>query len=304
MVLPSFFAGRHVPDRRTAVRHGLVLAGVITAIWLHLVVGDPGWRSPLMDGLVYWGVDPSDPYRGAAVGAGGAYLYSPAFAQVFALIGLLPREVFMIAWPLLAAAVAVWLARPWPAALLVLALPLSEDLLSGNIHILLAGAIVLGLRWPAAWAFVLLTKVTPGVVLLWFVVRREWRSLAIALATTAVLVLISVAIAWRPWLDWIALLQRSGASGSSYLYLRILAAVGIIVWGAMTDRGWVVPVAGMLALPILWSNSFAMLLGAVALSGNRRRPEIVNRRVTTTSLRPVADPIVGAPSEPAATDAL
>jgi hypothetical protein len=301
MVLPNFVAGTLAPDRRTAVRHGLMLAGVITAIWMHVVVGDPGWRSPLMDGLVYWGVNPSDPYRGAAVGVGGAYLYSPAFAQVFALIGLLPRGVFMVAWPVLAAAVAVWLARPWPAALLVLALPLSQDLLSGNIHILLAGAIVLGLRWPAAWAFVLLTKVTPGIGLLWFVVRREWRSLAIALGATAAVLVISIAISWRPWLDWIALLQGSGPSGSSYLYLRILAAAGVIVWGAMTDRRWVVPVAGMLALPVLWISSFAMLLGAVALSGN---PRWVGKlpEPATTRVAPISDTIAGAPTPAVATD--
>ena len=46
-------------------------------------------------------------------------------------------------------------------------------------------AIVLGFRWPFTWAFVLLTKVTPGVGLLWFAVRREWRSLAIALGDGA-----------------------------------------------------------------------------------------------------------------------
>ena len=50
------------------------------------------------------------------------------------------------------------------------------ELAGGNISLLLAVAIVVGFRWPAAWAFVLLTKVTPGIGLLWFVVRREWRS--------------------------------------------------------------------------------------------------------------------------------
>jgi hypothetical protein len=252
------------------VVHGLMVAGVIAAVWMHVVVGDPGWRKPLLDGFAYWSVDPSDPYRNGGVGSGGAFLYSPAIAQVFAVIGLLPRELFMIGWPLLSAAVAVWLARPWSPALLILALPLSQDLLTGNIHILLAGAIVLGMRWPAAWAFVLLTKVTPGVGLLWFAIRREWRSLAIALVTTAVIVIVSIAIAWRPWLDWIALLQQSAPSEQSYLYLRIVLAAAIVTWGALTDRRWTVPVAGMVAVPILWSDSFAILIGAVALSGKPR----------------------------------
>ena len=29
------------------------------------------------------------------------------------------------------------------------------------------------MRWPAAWAFVLLTKMTPGIGLLWFAFRRD-----------------------------------------------------------------------------------------------------------------------------------
>ena len=49
------------------------------------------------------------------------------------------------------------------------------ELSGGNISLLLAVAMVIGFRWPAAWAFVILTKVTPGIGLLWFAVRRAWR---------------------------------------------------------------------------------------------------------------------------------
>ena len=73
----------------------------------------------------------------------------------------------------------------------MLSLPVSQEILIGNIHLLLAAAIVLGFRWPGTWAFVLLTKVTPGVGLLWFAVRREWRSLGIALGATAAIVAVS-----------------------------------------------------------------------------------------------------------------
>ena len=65
------------------------------------------------------------------------------------------------------------------------------ELAGGNIHLLLAAAIVLGFRWPWTWAIVLLTKITPGIGLLWFVVRREWRDLAIALGATAAIVAVS-----------------------------------------------------------------------------------------------------------------
>ena len=65
------------------------------------------------------------------------------------------------------------------------------EVAGGNVSLLLAVAIVVGFRWPAAWALVLLTKITPGIGLLWFAVRREWRHLAIALGATAAIVAVS-----------------------------------------------------------------------------------------------------------------
>ena len=54
----------------------------------------------------------------------------------------------------------------------------------GNINLLIVGAVLIGFRYPWAWAFIILTKVTPGIGLLWFLTRREWRHLAIALGAT------------------------------------------------------------------------------------------------------------------------
>lgn len=252
--------------RRRALRHGLAIAGVIAAAWMYLVVGDLTWRHPAADGLIYWGVDPSNPYQGATVGGKNAYLYSPVFAQAFAILGLLPRELFIVLWTALLSGVAVWLARPWPAALLVLALPVSQEIMIGNIHLLLAAAIVLGFRWPGTWAFVLLTKVTPGVGLAWFAVRREWRALLLAGLVTGGLALVSFLLAPSVWTAWIELLRHDGSGESGRLLLRIAAAAAVAAWGAMSDRPWTVPLAAMIALPVIWMDSFSMLLGCVALS--------------------------------------
>ena len=256
--------------RRHAIRHGLAVAGVIAAAYVYVVLGDGTWRKPGADALVYWAVDPADPYAGSRLGGENAYLYSPAFAQLFAVFRVLPRELFVLVWIVLLAATAAWLARPWPAALLVLAWPLSQEVLIGNIHLLMAAAIVIGFRWPVAWAFVLLTKVTPGVGLLWFAVRREWRHLAIALGATAAIIAVSYALAPNLWSDWIAFLRVAGGDGGSTLLVRLVIAAAVVTWGARTDRAWTVPLAAMIALPFIWSDSFSMLLGCVALS--RWRP--------------------------------
>jgi hypothetical protein len=56
----------------------------------------------------------------------------------------------------------------------LLAPPVMIELAVGNIHFLLGPAVVLGFRWPVAWAILLLAKVRPGIGLLWFAVRTEW----------------------------------------------------------------------------------------------------------------------------------
>src|SRR5206468_3267064 len=142
------------------------------------------------------------------VGSIGAFLYSPVIARLFAPASLLPWPTFWLLWMALLVGTTIWLGGR--RLLLVLAFPpVLIELYYGNVNLLIAAAVVLGLRYPATWAFVLLTKVTPGVGLLWFVVRREWRSLAIALGVTGVLVAISLVVDGRLWPDWIATAGRA-----------------------------------------------------------------------------------------------
>jgi hypothetical protein len=155
--------------------------------------------------------------------------------------------------------------------LLLLAFPfVALELYHGNIHLLLAAAIVLGFRHPWTWSLVLLTKSSCGVGLLWFLVRREWRPLGIALGATAVLAGISWLLAPALWAGWIAFLLDSpggtpgGPSVPVPLWVRLPIAAAVVVWGARTDRRWTVLVGSMIALPVLWFTGFAMLAGLAA----------------------------------------
>ena len=94
-------------------------------------------------------------------------------------------------------AAVVYMAGPFTLFVL-LTVPVGSEINAGNIQILMALAIVWGFRHPWTWSFVLLTKVTPGIGLLWFVVRREWRNLGIALGATALLAGLSRAVLVRP----------------------------------------------------------------------------------------------------------
>ena len=157
---------------------------------------------PLWDARAYWVTDGAAPYLISGEGQANAYLYSPAFLQAIAPLRDLPWEWFAFVWLTIHPPPAlVVLTRQWlPLALVVPFVGL--ELAVGNIHFLLALAVIVGVRYPATWSFVLLTKITPGVGLVWFIARREWRKLGIALGMTSVVVAISFAVAPDQWLAW------------------------------------------------------------------------------------------------------
>ena len=221
------------------------------------------------EAFCYWVASIHAPYTLSDWTEPVAYVYSPAFLQAIAPLTELPWVWFIGAWTALLLIAVRFLTGPRLFAVGVLLA--AVELAGGNISLLLAVAMVLGFRWPAAWAFVLLTKVTPGIGLLWFVVRREWRSLGIALGATALVIAVSAVVMPGAWLEWFGLLLRlAGRDGTSAalpipFLARLPIAIAVVVWGAQTDRRWTVPVAGMLALPALWYGGLTMLLAVVAL---------------------------------------
>lgn len=252
--------------RRRAVRDGLTLGGLIFAAYLLVVVG-PQQQTVGFDAWAYWSVDVEDPYRLGA-GALGAFPYSPVMVRVFAPAHFLAWPTFLFMWFAILVATVVWLGGlTLRGALMVLAFPpVSVELYHGNVHLLIAAAIALGFRYPAAWAFVLLTKVTPGVGLLWFAVRREWRRLTIALGVTAAIVVVSLAFDARLWVAWLeeGILPVIGRDIGQPaipipLWVRLPAAAALVVWGARTNRRWTVPASAAVALPVLWFAGLSIL---------------------------------------------
>lgn len=255
---------------------GLVLAFAIVGAG-HVGTGDIGAGQ---DARAYWAALRSMPYQLDA-GDYAAYLYSPVFLQLLAPLLSMPWHVFMAIWTL--AALLTLLALTGPV-LFVFALPIAFfEIWGGNIHLLLALAIVLGFRWPWTWSFVLLTKITPGIGLLWFVARREWRSLAIALGATGAIVAVSWLVQPGLWQLWFELLLReAGGTGSGGhipvpLVVRLPIAALLAVYAGRTDRKWLMPVVVLLAMPILWWGSLTVLIGCVALERDRLEKALLSR---------------------------
>jgi hypothetical protein len=253
-----------------AVRDALVALGLLFTAYEFLVLG-PSSRMLGYDAWSYWAVDLNHLYAGS-IGDLGWFPYSPALAQVASILQVVPWPAFLLVWLGLLVATVVWLGGRHTIYLLAFP-PVAAELYHANINLLLAAAIVLGFRYPAAWSFVLLGKVTPGIGLLWFAVRREWGHLAIALGVTALIAGVSFAVAPQLWFDWArAIVTSSAASPVVFnppLWLRLPIAAAVVIWGARTDRPWTVPVSAVIAMPVWWLAVFSILAAIVPLRRTR-----------------------------------
>jgi hypothetical protein len=254
--------------RRRAVRDGLVLTGWLTSAWILVVIPAVG-RSLGYDAWSYWFSDLETRYTLAEAGPYelGAFRYAPPIGLIVAPLGALPWWIYLSGWTALALGCLAWLGRA--RTMLLLAVPvIALELYHGNIHLLMAAAIVLGFRHPAAWSLVLLSKVTPGVALLWFAARREWRALAVAVGATAAVAAVSALLVPHLWTAWLATLVSSAGTPAEFslpppLPVRLAASAALVWWGARTDRPWTVGVAATLSLPHLWPHGLAMAVAAV-----------------------------------------
>jgi len=263
------------------------------------------------DAYAYWAVDPRAPYPAdIPLGNLGYFAYSPAFAQLVSPFGGLPWWVFSFLMAALLFGTLVWLGGRWALAWLCF-VPVVIELYHGNIHLLLAAAIVLGFRHSWTWAFVLLTKVTPGIGLAWFAVRREWRSLTIALGATAVIVAVSWLIDPGAWSQWFSMLARGTSNSADCgahclaipLLPRLVVALAIVILGARAGQRWTVPLAAMLALPVLWLAGLSMMVAVVALAVRDRAVARMPAPLSGDTIEPpLSAPVERSPEPFAGTD--
>jgi hypothetical protein len=261
--------------RLRAVRDGLVVAGLLLTA-AQLAFAFIGYN----DAGFYWatGHQPLADLYGQYSVSGHGFGYSPVFAQAISPLTLLPWPVFRVAWLLIGLGALIWLARPvpstWRLPFFLLCLP---EVVNGNVHLLIAAAIALAAAYPAAWAFVALTKVTPSVAVLWHVARREWRPVAVAAIATTLLVAISYAWDPAPWGGWIQVLWTNRAAGGVTiapqipLVARLPVAALLVVWGGWTGRRWTIAAAATLALPHIVLTGFTVLAAIPRLEEADRR---------------------------------
>jgi len=244
----------------------LVLAGYLTVYAVLMT----GWYGIGWDAHAYYVAWSGDLYE-AAPESVDAYNYSPLFAQVIWPLTLLPWPAFCALFIGAAAVSVTWLVRPLPRVWAVgLWLFCTPEILSGNVFWLLAVAAVLGLRRGSPWCVAAYTKILPCLGPVWFVLRGEWRPLLRFTATAAALFLASYALDPGLWHSWWDFLGDSAGDSSGKVYLsfaaftfplvvRLPLALSLLAFAARTNRAWLLPVAMVLASPVVGWGTFALL---------------------------------------------
>jgi hypothetical protein len=278
--IPARLRRIYIPDAYSAVdRTAVILFGFACGICQAL------GRFPLpQDAWGYWTVDLTHLYP-ERWGPDGQYMYPPPLAQLMTLIQPIGWGLFITLWTtLLWAALAYMLGRwTWLFVFLGIAtvvfswpLALADVLghgLNGNVQLFIAAGIVLAFRGNVlGWLPGLLTKVVSGLGLGWYVLRGEWRPVAITAIGTAVVVAVSFAFGaslWGEWISWTV--GHAGAPPPVALepipfVVRLPMSVALLVWGAKTNRVWVVPTVVGWGTPGLYLGTYpSMWIGAIPL---------------------------------------
>jgi hypothetical protein len=190
----------------------------------------------------------------------GAFNYAPPIAVLCAGLAALPGPLLAAAIALADVAILIWLVGDWRIAGLAFVWPFTVPLIvTGNIEILIAAAVVLAARGRGGpLVFASLTKIAPALALS----RSQWRVTVLALAVALV-----VTLPWfHLWADWVAYLVRQPSSVPGVTigppwWVRLLPALALVA----LRRPWAGALAVVVAMPTIWLCSSLLLLAPIRL---------------------------------------
>jgi Glycosyltransferase family 87 len=271
------------------------IGGALLAIVVVLFWQNPG------DNYAYWlaaqRLVAGEPVyvTGEAAFAPYAYHYTPPLAQVLAPLTLfLPSIAYIIGYRVLEILTVWYLAgrAMLPMLALIAFLPVAIELRFENVHLFMAVAIVLALwRWPLLFAVAAIVKVSPGLGIVYLVLRRRFRDAAIAVVVGAAICAVSYVLSPNLWQEFLAAIgDRAGITGNSLIpvpyVVRAIAGLVLAVAGGIVGRrrGELLLVLAITAAnPNLALNGFAVLAAAVPvwragpdglLEGSKRRSTV------------------------------
>ena len=240
------------------------------------------------------------------------YVYAPPLAVLLGPVSTIPFGPAAFAWlvlhlaALVAACALMPVARPIRLASFAVAAfssPFLVDLNLGNVSVFVLLAAVVGWRWldrpVAAIALAASMAVRPqmGVVLVWWLVRRQWRAAAWAVATGIFLIVLTLPfVGIGGYVDFLRVVRNMQVAGVPHngslesaalslglppplatvaFLLGVVAAVAAVAASLRRDPelSYVVTVsASLLVTPLLWGHYLVLLLVPAAFLAHRGRP--------------------------------
>ncbi|MBI2781876.1 MAG: DUF2029 domain-containing protein [Chloroflexi bacterium] len=263
------------------------LAGIGVA-WMHVV------DDPLADAHAYFEaasrLNAGQPLYPAGVDPSGnhIYLYPPLLAVVLRPLALLPFEAFALVWELVVVASFIALLRylgvrrraTWLAVGL-LGVPIGWALTIAQAHVPMAYLLALGQPWSIALAANL--KLTPALIAIWWLGRRDYQSFFAFLLWGALFVAAQLVLEWNGSVaffgsvgfDQLGHVRNISPYVQSPVLWVVLVLVGALVTLglARTRWGWAAAVAlATLAPPRLLIYMLTGLLAAL------RQPKVAGEQ--------------------------
>jgi hypothetical protein len=279
-----------VPAARYArpARDGAFLAGLAFAFLIGI-----GLLPFAVDAHAYWAANPLDPYSGAALPTSTRTSTRRRSPRRSGRSTGCPWPIFAGLWTAAIVVAFRWLSGLW-LGLVMLLPPVFIEVAMGNIHAFIAVAIVIGLPLAGdvgvraadeghAGRRGAVVRGAPRVAEPGDRAGRDGRDRGRLVRDQAVAL---VRVDRRPRQP----LQRAPTRrhlGRHPLLARLPVAALIVVWAARTDRRWLVPVAAVIAMPVMWPNSYSVLVAVIPLlAWDRARAAAAAPPVATPATTP------------------
>ena len=260
-------------------------------------------------GSLYQAETLSGPYR---PGPFGLYMYAPPLGVSLQPATGLGFDAGMWTWyiahvlALIAACVLLPvrpLIRLFTFVVAAFSFAVTKDMALGNVSVLILLPTVVAWRWldrplgSIAQAFAISIRPTLGILLIWQLLRRQWRAVAWTVLAGSLLIVFTLPfVGLEGYLDYLTVLRNmSDVTGVLYNYdlgsialapgavrqaprsprVGYVIAIAAILLSLRRDRelGFVVTVmASLLLSPLLWDHYLAMLVLPAAFLAERGRP--------------------------------
>ena len=210
------------------------------------------------------------------------FMYAPPTVPIFAALSTLPFWLVGTVWVALSVAAVIWSLRqfglPWGWAVVALLwTPIEQGLFVGNVVLMSLLLLSLAPRLGGILGLGPLLKPQNGILWLWLVRQRKWRSIAVSIAVALGVVAVTLPLTgvglWVEWVKGLVTYQQSqqllpGLYGSGLgrwlptpVFVPLAAAVIAVALIPRGRKGLArLALASVVASPSLWSHGFVFVV--------------------------------------------